>query len=817
MDIKQFLISLELEKPAFRNLLEKFSMRGVSILSLFLGGYQEAPGLRLLADNPEETSSILKETGYSFTEEKVLPIKLPQDSKDSSRIIKLLSELKPEFCYSLPSSGSRARFFLGPTEHYGGKNSLIKDSLQVKEQNEAAEKPQGIAIYEADQFSIILPSKTNILGLLLPEMEKNSITIPGLCITSRKEMMNLNLVVSNTLQTEELLWNLGLSYKILKGLSVDIPNNILSLSRISEFLEKNRVSLDYIYPSGENKDENTIIAGFQNFDFALEVIRKESLHILDLPDLMKTIPAPGGETGTRKPGKTEKQIEMEKKAEKLKIRYLDLSEYNIDAETAKIIPESVARRFRLICISQTENQCTLAMADPVDIFAVDEIKMTTGREVIPLLSAADDIERAIETAYGWKEAVFKKFESLSGVEITEKKETSDDAVIIDQPIIAAVNKIIIEGVERKASDIHLEPFEDELLVRFRIDGVLQPVMSLPKKIGPSIVSRIKIMSNLKIDDTRSPQDGRIHLTARGRGGMDIRVSVLPHMNGESVVMRIMDRSRMRMQLEDLGFSGDDLVKYRELIKKPHGILLVTGPTGCGKSTTLYATLNILNRIETKAVTVEDPVEYKIKGITQVQTNPNVGLTFGSALRSFLRHDPDIIMVGEIRDRETASVAIEAALTGHLVLATLHTNDTIGSFVRLTDMGIEPFLTASTLNGVIAQRLARLICGQCKEPAPLYPQLLEVFKKYGIQEESIKLSRGRGCKACNNTGYKGRIGIYELLLISERMKELFVAKSHAAELVKQAQNDGLKLLFEDGINKVAQGLTTYEELCRITAD
>lgn len=813
MDIKQFSVSLELGKTAFRNLLEKFSLRGINILSLFLGGYQETHGLRLLADNPEEILSLLKETGYSFTEEKILPIKLPQDSKDSSRIIKLVSELKPEFCYSLPPAGSRVRFFLGPSEHYGGRNSLVKDSLQVKDPEE---NPQGISICEADQFSLTLTGKTNIIGLLLIEMEKNSINILGLCLKSRDDGLNLNLVVSSPLQAEELFWNLGLSYKITKGLFADIPNNIPSISRISEFLEKNHVSLDYIYPLAGKEIEKTIITGFQNFDAALEVIKQEGLSILDLPELIKMVPPPAGEKAVKKPGKTEKQIEMEKKAEKLRIPYVDISEYSIDAETAKIIPENIARRFRLICISQTENQCTLAMADPVDIFAIDEVKMATGREVIPLLSAADDIEKAIESAYGWKEAVFKKFEAFSGVEITEKKETSDEAVVIDQPIITAVNKIILEAVERKASDIHLEPFEDELLVRFRIDGVLQPVMNLSKKIAPSLVSRIKIMSNLKIDDTRSPQDGRIHLTARGRG-MDIRVSVLPHMNGESVVMRILDRSRMRMELEDLGFFGEDIVKYRELIKKPHGILLVTGPTGCGKSTTLYATLHILNRIETKAVTVEDPVEHKIKGITQVQTNPNVGLTFGSALRSFLRHDPDIIMVGEIRDKETASIAIEAALTGHLVLATLHTNDTIGSFVRLTDMGIEPFLIASTLNGVVAQRLARLICNQCKEPAPLYPQLMEVFKKYGIAEENIKLSKGRGCKACNNTGYKGRMGIYELLFISEKMKELFVAKAHSAELSKQAHKDGLKLLFEDGLNKVAHGLTTYEELCRITAD
>lgn len=517
--------------------------------------------------------------------------------------------------------------------------------------------------------------------------------------------------------------------------------------------------------------------------------------------------------------KQDVKVEMEARAKKMKVSFVDLSQIKIDKETAAIIPREMADRHKLICIGKLEKKITLAMVDPQDIFALDEVRFRTGFQAESVLASQEDIVKAISAVYGEDKSWVGKLEQFGEGKaelIKDADETKDEEVVIDQPVIIAVNKIITEAVDKKASDIHVEPFENDLLVRYRIDGILHEIMDLPKSIQPALVSRIKIMSNLNIAEKRIPQDGRIHVKIKDRD-LDVRVSTLPALQGETVVMRLLDRKRMMVDLNTLGFMGNDLEKFKGLIDHPHGIILVTGPTGSGKSTTLYATLNALNQPHRKIVTIEDPVEYYLRGIIQVQTNARVGLTFAAGLRSFLRQDPDVMMVGEIRDKETATIAIESALTGHLVLSTLHTNDAVGSVTRLVDMGVEPFLISSTMIGALAQRLVRVICPACKEEIKLLPELFEVFKNYDYKEEDIHLMKGKRCPECNNTGYKGRIGIYELLVVTEESRELIIKRVSSNVLLEQAKKEGLETLFEDGLRKVAAGITTYEEICRVTAE
>jgi type IV pilus assembly protein PilB len=509
--------------------------------------------------------------------------------------------------------------------------------------------------------------------------------------------------------------------------------------------------------------------------------------------------------------------EMEARARSMRVPYVDLSSIQLDKEIAAIIPESMSRRYSLVCIDKKEKKITLAMSDPLDVFAIDDVRFRTGYDVESVLAKQEDIEAALDFAYGedtsWKE-VISLVEDTS-LELKRDEETEEE-VVIDQPVIRLVNMIITQAVEKKASDIHIEPFEGDLLIRYRIDGILHEVMTTPKSLIPAVISRIKIMSNLKLDEKRVPQDGRIHMKIRERD-LDLRVSTLPSLHGESVVMRLLDKKSMQVDLTKLGFADRDLNNFKKLISHPNGIVLVTGPTGSGKTTTLYSALNGLNQPDIKILTIEDPVEYNLKGIIQVQTNPKVGLTFATGLRSFLRQDPDIIMVGEIRDKETATIAIEAALTGHLVLSTLHTNDAVTSITRLIDMGIEPFLISSTMLGALAQRLARTICDSCGEPRPLHAELKKIFEKHGIEEKDVNMRVGAGCHICNMTGYKGRIGIYELLIANEAIREMIVRRTTSQDIEKVARTNGLVKLFEDGLLKVAQGRTTYEDLCRITAE
>lgn len=512
---------------------------------------------------------------------------------------------------------------------------------------------------------------------------------------------------------------------------------------------------------------------------------------------------------------------LKEKARKLRVDLLDLAKIKLDPKVSQILSETVAKRHNVLVIEQQENRLVLGMQDPSDVVAIDDVRLRTNLAVTPVLVDPAALASAMESVYGrgggmeqfMKEAIGHAADSMDLAE--DQKQEEEEAVIIDTPLIRMVNQIIYKALESRASDIHIEAYEKEVLVRYRIDGVLHNVMTPPKDLLPAIVSRIKIMSNLKIDEKRVPQDGRIHMIVKELNrDLDLRVSTLPTLFGESVVMRILDRSSMNVNLGQLGITEEILEPWTNLASRPHGMILITGPTGSGKSTTIYATLNLLNSSEVKIVTIEDPVEYSLKGVNQVQINPRIGLTFATGLRAFLRQDPDIMMVGEIRDRETATIAMESALTGHLVLSTLHTNTSVGAITRLIDMGIEPFLISATILGVLAQRLVRVVCDKCKEPVSPPEKLLKIFEEQGIKE--VSLFRGVGCAHCSETGYRGRRGIYELFIPSIFIKSLISQGVTEDVLLQKALEEGLKILYQDGLKKVAQGLTTYEELLRVAS-
>jgi len=504
------------------------------------------------------------------------------------------------------------------------------------------------------------------------------------------------------------------------------------------------------------------------------------------------------------------------RAEEIGKIYVDLTNRKIDQEIADIVPEAVARRHKLICIGRVDKKVTLAMADPTDIFALDDVRMRTGYSPEPVLSFIDDVEHALDHIY----AGDSQWQSIVGdaeeVNLVKDQEEIPDEVIVDAPVVRLADLIVTQAIAQKASDIHIEPFEREVVVRYRIDGVLRTVMNPPKAIQPALISRFKIMANLNIAERRIPQDGRIQINIK-RDRYDLRVSVLPCLYGESVVMRILDRKSVMVELDRLGFHPDLLATWKKLISLPNGVLLVTGPTGSGKSTTLYASLNAINNAETKIVTIEDPVEYNIHGINQVQVHPKVGLTFAAGLRSFLRQDPDVMMVGEIRDQETALIAVQSALTGHLVLSTLHTNDSVASITRLVDMGTEPFLLASSVQGIMAQRLVRTVCSQCKRSVKVIPAIAAKFKEYNIPADSLRLQRGEGCDLCAGSGYKGRAGIHELFAMTDEMRRLILERAPSSDLKKMALSQGLRTLYHDGLIKVAQGITTLEEVLRVAVD
>jgi len=510
-------------------------------------------------------------------------------------------------------------------------------------------------------------------------------------------------------------------------------------------------------------------------------------------------------------------------ADEIGEKYVNLSDITIDPTIVVLIPEEMARRHQLIAIDKDEKKLTVAMANPLDVFAHDELKIRLGYNIDSVLSYGEDIDKALDEVFGvtdeWDQVIGKIETMQVTVLKEEEKETADISTITESeeaPVIALVNLIILRAVKESASDIHIEPFgENTLKVRYRIDGILHDVMSLPRNLQLAVISRIKIMSDLDIAERRLPQDGRIQVNVGGRN-INIRVSILPAVTGESAVLRILDPSSILLELDSLGFSPDILPNFLSLIKKPNGIILVTGPTGSGKSTTLYTTLNLLNSTEKKIMTIEDPVEYRLNGISQVQAKPKIGLTFAAGLRSFLRQDPDIMLVGEIRDKETAEIAVQAALTGHIVLSTLHTNDAPSSVIRLIDMGIEPFLISSSLVGIIAQRLVRRICPKCKKEIKITPVIEKIMDEYKIKSNEITLYKGEGCPYCKDTGYKGRIAIFELMVITENIRDLISKNVTTGKLREAAISEGMCQLRKDGIKKVCEGLTTIDEILRVAS-
>lgn len=494
----------------------------------------------------------------------------------------------------------------------------------------------------------------------------------------------------------------------------------------------------------------------------------------------------------------------------LGVPHINLGSLNISKEVASTIPASLAERYQVIPIKKNGKKLTLAMVDPTNFYAQDDVRMVSGYEVEAVIAAEGEIVRAINEIYGVSEIVEKAVNKLKKDDSSAHTEiqTADDA-----PVISIVNSLIAQAVKERASDIHIEPQEKNLRVRFRIDGVLREVVNFPKHTHAAIISRIKIMSEMDIAEKRLPQDGRIKVHEIGRD-IDLRVSTLPTILGEKVVIRILDKKSIILNIKGLGFSNDNLNRYQKLYRQSYGMILVTGPTGSGKTTTLYSTLTELNSDTQNIITVEEPVEYRLDGINQVQVNPKAGLSFANGLRSILRQDPNIVMVGEIRDTETANIAIRAALTGHLVLSTLHTNDAAGAITRLIDMDIEPFLVASSVLGVVAQRLVRVICPDCKQKyVPPVDSPERIFLE-ASPTDNIELYRGVGCPRCSHTGYKGRMSIHEIMPVSSLLRELINRRVSSDELCRRAIDEGMKTMREDGINKVKLGLTTIEEVMRV---
>ena len=507
---------------------------------------------------------------------------------------------------------------------------------------------------------------------------------------------------------------------------------------------------------------------------------------------------------------------LELYSEQLSLPLIDLSEVAIDAELLKETPSKVVHRDRVIPIDRHDGTIRVATNNPFNLYAFDELRMLMGAKIETVLATSEEISRVIKEHFGVGGHTVEAMIGESDVEVISEID-SDKADLIEQAqeatVVKLVNEILLEAIRDRASDIHIEPYEDDLKIRYRIDGVLHPTNVPPeiRRFHAAIVSRIKILSNLNIAEKRLPQDGGFKIKAQNRD-IDLRVSIIPTAFGGAVVMRILDKQSALMSLGQLGLMDEALTGVEQLIKQPYGIILVTGPTGSGKTTTLYAALNSIRSNEIKILTIEDPIEYYLDGIQQVQVKPHIGLSFASGLRSFLRHDPDVILVGEIRDLETAEVAINASLTGHLVFSTLHTNDAATATTRLLDMGVEPFLVSSAISGVLAQRLVRKICVECREEYK--PDPLNVPSDLKLDPGQV-LYRGAGCRDCRHTGYRGRLGIFELLMIDDRLRELVLARKSATDIQNTARGYGLKLMREDGWAKVCKGITTVDEIVRVT--
>jgi len=508
---------------------------------------------------------------------------------------------------------------------------------------------------------------------------------------------------------------------------------------------------------------------------------------------------------------------------------INLAYFEVDASVVKLIPQETAKRYQILPLSRVGASLTIAMVDPTNVFAMDDIKFMTGFNIEPVVASESAIMEGIEKAYGstQQEDMEKVMQSVADMgeadvelqaeeeqlALSELEKSADEA-----PIVKLVNLILTDAVKRGASDIHIEPYEKEYRVRFRIDGMLQSIMNPPYKLKDAITSRIKIMAKLDISEKRLPQDGRIMLKMSIGGKkkqLDYRVSVLPTLWGEKIVMRLLDKENLRLDMTKLGFEQESLTKFERAILKPFGMVLVTGPTGSGETNTLYSSIARLNQPDTNIMTAEDPVEFQLSGVNQVQMKEAIGLNFAAALRSFLRQDPNIILVGEIRDFETAEIAIKAALTGHLVLSTLHTNGAPETISRLMNMGIEPFLVATSVHMIVAQRLIRRICKDCTEEVDIPVQTL-IENGYSPEEaKTIKIHKGKGCGVCNNSGYKGRCGLYEVMEVDDEIRELILVGASAVELKKKAIERGMITLRRSGLIKVMNGETTLEEVARET--
>ncbi len=507
---------------------------------------------------------------------------------------------------------------------------------------------------------------------------------------------------------------------------------------------------------------------------------------------------------------------------------INLTYFEIDPTVVKLIPYETAKRYQILPLSRVGASLTIAMVDPTNVFAMDDIKFMTGFNIEPVVASESSILDGIEKAYGstHEEDLEKVMQSIEGVDTDVELQAEEEEVGLSElekaadeaPIVKLVNLILTDAVKRGASDIHVEPYEKEYRVRFRIDGMLQTIMSPPMKLKDAITSRIKIMSKLDISEKRLPQDGRIMLRVNIGGKkkqLDYRVSTLPTLWGEKIVMRLLDKENLRLDMTKLGFEAESLVKFEKAILKPYGMVLVTGPTGSGKTNTLYSAISRLNQPDTNIMTAEDPVEFQLAGVNQVQMKESIGLNFAAALRAFLRQDPNIILVGEIRDFETAEIAIKAALTGHLVLSTLHTNGAPETISRLMNMGIEPFLVATSVHMIVAQRLVRRICSDCKAEVDLPPQALVEAGFTPEEAKTVKVYKGKGCGTCNSSGYKGRAGLYEVMEIDDDIRELILVGASAVELKKKAMERGMITLRRSGLVKAMAGITTLEEVARET--
>ncbi|MEX2147262.1 MAG: type IV-A pilus assembly ATPase PilB [Candidatus Rokuibacteriota bacterium] len=504
---------------------------------------------------------------------------------------------------------------------------------------------------------------------------------------------------------------------------------------------------------------------------------------------------------------------------------ITLTNLEIDAETLRLVPGPIARKYEVVPVKRIGGSLTLAMADPTNVFALDDVAFMTNLQILPVVAPQAAIRKAIEKHYQVQQAsmnemmsditsetsveVVEEEQQNANVNVFELKESADEA-----PVVKLVNMVLADAIKKGASDLHWEPYEKVFRIRFRIDGVLHEMLAPPKRLEPAIISRIKIMSNLDISERRVPQDGRIKLRFGARE-IDFRVSILPTIFGEKAVLRILDKDALKLDLTQLGFDSWSMDKFNAAIHQPYGMVLITGPTGSGKTTTLYSAIHTINSPEHNIMTAEDPVEYNLKGVNQVQVNEGVGRTFAATLRSFLRQDPDVILVGETRDLETAQISIRAALTGHLVFTTLHTNDCPSTIARLFDMGIQPFLLSSSLLLILAQRLGRKICKDCKQPYDAKEEDLVPYGHVPSGLGKVQFFKGKGCQACNFTGMKGRVAIYEVMPISETLRDMILKNAPTAELREGARQEGMKTLREAALYKVLEGTTTIEEVLRVT--